>query len=658
MSLRELVEISNEVGIDPDFVLAGGGNTSFKTADALYIKGSGTTLAAITEAGFVRMNRKALAVIREKRYPEEPKVREAAVLADLMDAREKTETAKRPSVETSLHDLFPMAFVVHTHPARINGLTCSTAGRETARELYGDRVLWIDETPPGYVLAKAVENAMTEYHRNTGRHADMMLIQNHGLFVAADSVAGIREKTAWIMDRLKARIMREPDFTPADTDRDRAARIAPALRMMLMPEDGGPSLLTFISTVETARLTANRTAFTPVSSAFTPDHIVYCRHEALFVSRAEDMEAQYALLKEGIDGYRTRYGFAPKIIAVEGLGIYAWGRSWKEADIAAQLFMDAVRVSVYAESFGAIRFMADDMIRFILAWEVESYRASVALDTARRKRLDGKIVIVTGSAQGFGQGIAEAMMEEGACMVIADLNGELAEANAQALCAVYGKDAAMAVRVDVSSETDVDVMVRETVLRYGGLDVYVSNAGILKAGGLEEMSLSAFELITKINYTAYFLGARAASRPMKIQHRFRDLYFMDIIQVNSKSGLSGSNRNFAYAGGKFGGIGLTQSFALELVGDGIKVNSVCPGNFFDGPLWADPEKGLFVQYLRTGKVPGARTVEDVKRFYEEKVPMGRGCEVRDVARAIFYVIEQEYETGQAVPVTGGQNMLK
>jgi sorbitol-6-phosphate 2-dehydrogenase len=131
----------------------------------------------------------------------------------------------------------------------------------------------------------------------------------------------------------------------------------------------------------------------------------------------------------------------------------------------------------------------------------------------------------------------------------------------------------------------------------------------------------------------------------------------DIVQVNSKSGLVGSNRNGAYAGSKFGTIGLTQSFALELVDDRIKVNSVCPGNFFDGPLWSDPERGLFVQYLSSNKVPGAKTVEDVKRFYESKIPMNRGCYPSDVAKAIMYTVEQQYETGQAIPVTGGQVML-
>jgi NAD(P)-dependent dehydrogenase (short-subunit alcohol dehydrogenase family) len=171
------------------------------------------------------------------------------------------------------------------------------------------------------------------------------------------------------------------------------------------------------------------------------------------------------------------------------------------------------------------------------------------------------------------------------------------------------------------------------------------------------MTPETFELITKVNYSGYFLCAKYASAVMKTQNRYKPGYFTDIIQINSKSGLKGSNRNFAYSGGKFGGIGLTQSFALELMPSKIKVNAVCPGNFFDGPLWADPENGLFVQYLRTGKVPGAKTIDEVKHFYEAQVPAGRGCMPLDVMRAVYYIIEQEYETGQAVPVTGGQNML-
>jgi len=265
---------------------------------------------------------------------------------------------------------------------------------------------------------------------------------------------------------------------------------------------------------------------------------------------------------------------------------------------------------------------------------------------------------VTGSAQGFGRGIAEELASEGAVIAVADLNYEGACEVAEELCKKYGAGSAIGISANVGDEASVREMIFKTVCAYGGLDALVSNAGIVRAGSLDELTLANFELCTKINYTAFFLCSKYASKIMKVTGKYAPYKMADIIQINSKSGLSGSNKNFAYAGSKFGGIGLVQSFALELAPERIKVNAVCPGNFLDGPLWTDPVKGLFVQYLAAGKVPGAKTVGDVKKYYESKVPLNRGCQVKDVVRAILYIMEQEYETGQAIPVTGGQEMLR
>jgi sorbitol-6-phosphate 2-dehydrogenase len=272
-------------------------------------------------------------------------------------------------------------------------------------------------------------------------------------------------------------------------------------------------------------------------------------------------------------------------------------------------------------------------------------------------RVQDKTIIVTGGAQGFGGGIAELLYANGANVVIADLNEATGKEMVNILNTNKQSNQAFFVKVNVSDPSSVEEMITNTVKQFGGLDVIISNAGILRAGGLDEMTPESFALMTDVNYKGYFFCAKYASAIMKLQSHYRKDYFMDIIQINSKSGLKGSNRNFAYAGGKFGGIGLTQSFAMELMPNRIKVNSICPGNFYEGPLWSDPQKGLFVQYLNAGKVPGAKTLNDVKAFYDAQVPAGRGCRVLDVVRAIFYVIEQEYETGQAIPVTGGQNML-
>lgn len=267
-------------------------------------------------------------------------------------------------------------------------------------------------------------------------------------------------------------------------------------------------------------------------------------------------------------------------------------------------------------------------------------------------RLSGKIAVVTGSAQGFGLGIAKILYAEGAAVVIADMNIALAEKVAAEL-----GERAIAVEVNVTDEESVAAMIGATVERFGGLDLFVNNAGVVRSGPLGELEKRDFDFVTNVNYTAYFLCVKYASEIMKAEHEADPSWTGDIVEINSKSGLEGSKKNFAYAGSKFGGLGLTQSFALELCEYNIKVNAICPGNYLDGPLWTDPERGLFVQYLHAGKVPGAKTVDDVRAFYEAKVPMGRGCLPEDVACALMYAVEQKYETGQAIPVTGGQCML-
>ena len=294
---------------------------------------------------------------------------------------------------------------------------------------------------------------------------------------------------------------------------------------------------------------------------------------------------------------------------------------------------------------------ADVTLPVVVRMGEETYEVSAP---ARGEReISGRVALVTGGAQGFGAEIAKGLVEQGCFVYIADLNGD----GAAAKCAELGRDRTHPITVNVGDEDSVAALTAEVERTTGGLDLVISNAGIVRAGSVLEQDLAAFKLSTDINYVAFFLVTKHLGGLLARQRETAPGWLTDIIQINSKSGLVGSNKNAAYAGSKFGGIGLVQSFALELVEHGIKVNAVCPGNFYDGPLWSDPDKGLFVQYLNSGKVPGAKTVEDVKAFYEAKVPMRRGTTGIDVLRAIYYIVEQAYETGQAVPVTGGQVML-
>ena len=655
MSMQKLVDMSRRYGADPEFVLAGGGNTSFKTADTLFVKGSGSALATIREEQFVKLSRSALDAVMKKTYPADEKQREADVLADMMDARLKGEEAKRPSVECLLHNLFPQQFVLHVHPAAINGLTCSKNGRQTVSRLFPDAI-WVAPTKPGYILAALCRDELEAYRTKNGREADVLFLENHGVFFAAETVEAIDALVAKIMGDVGAQIGRKPDFSETQYDAAKAAAIAPAIRMLYSPE--GKAVVRFTANKELDAFLADRAAFAPLENAFTPDHIVYCKRKPLWIPFFETAAETVEVLRAEFDKYLSEVGVAPKVVCVQKLGVFVADTTVKNALTASEVFLDGVKIAVYAESFGGAQPLCDELALFIQNWEVESYRSKVSLSASGEGRLAGKISIITGAGQGFGKGIAECMAAEGAYTVIADMNAASAGEVAESLCEKYGKGASIAVSVNVSDEKAVENMVNAAVLAFGGLDILVNNAGIARAGGLEEMTKDTFELVTAVNYTAFFLCTKYCTRPMKLQHEIAPDYSADVICINSKSGLTGSNKNFAYAGSKFGGIGLTQSFALELAPYQIKVNSICPGNYLDGPLWSDPVRGLFVQYLNAGKVPGAKNVDDVRKYYMSKVPLGRGCLPSDVAKAVFYTVEQKYETGQAIPVTGGQEMLK
>lgn len=651
--IQQLIEISQFYGKQKDFVIAGGGNTSYKDENHLYIKASGHALAAIGEDGFAQLDRKALQMIASKSYSADVMERENQIKNDLLNARVFPEKGQRPSVETSLHDLIAYKFVVHTHSTKVNGLMCSVNAERLTNALFADSVVYVPYVDPGYILFKEVGSRITIWKARTGKEPKIILLQNHGIFVAADTIDEVRELYDQVIGKLDGAIGEISPVVSLPVD-PVVTKIVPAIRMML--SENGLKTLKVINNNYYERFLSSESEFRRIALPFIPDGIVYCNSSFIYAEFNGDVDALLNDLSEKIKTYTETQPKSPKVICIKGIGCILANDNAQAVATLEDVMMDTCLVSLYSEKFGGQSPMTPAQVQFIDTWEVEQYRSAVAMG-ATAGRVDRKIAIVTGGAQGFGAGIVEDLMANGANVVIADLNEELGKKFAESLNTGKGKNKAFFVKADVSNAASVENLVFQTVCEFGGLDIFISNAGILRAGSLEEMTPETFDLMTKVNYSAYFLCAKYASAVMKLQHKFKPDHFTDIIQINSKSGLKGSNKNFAYAGGKFGGIGLTQSFALELMPFKIKVNSVCPGNFYDGPLWADPGKGLFVQYLNAGKVPGAKTIDDVKRFYVAQVPAGRGCTPLDVMRAVYYIIEQEYETGQAVPVTGGQNML-
>jgi sorbitol-6-phosphate 2-dehydrogenase len=259
-------------------------------------------------------------------------------------------------------------------------------------------------------------------------------------------------------------------------------------------------------------------------------------------------------------------------------------------------------------------------------------------------RLEGRAAVVTGAGQGLGEALALRLAREGCDVLLADINGEKAEAAATAIAEETGRRTA-GIRTDVTDPGACAEMAQRAVGEFGRLDILIANAGILVAGDITEFDPAAWKRVLDVNLYGYFLCAQAAARVM-IPRKSGC-----IVQINSKSGKKGSFRNSAYASAKFGGIGLTQSIALDLAPHGIRVNAVCPGNLLDGTLWQD---SLYEQYARTQGL----TKEEVRAKYEGQVPLGRGATYDDVANVVVFLCSDEssYMTGQAVNVTGGQEM--
>jgi NAD(P)-dependent dehydrogenase (short-subunit alcohol dehydrogenase family) len=554
-----------------------------------------------------------------------------------------------------------------------NTVTCNQDGKALMTDLFGDEALWVPYTDPGLPLARTIHELREAHVARTGGPAPRITFMgDHGIIVSADTIAEIAGLNEHVMGTVKGALERAGVTVGSSgraaariaADEARAAElagvIAPTLRGLLSDEGGPLKLVTYDPAPAAAEYLESEDGRAAVlGGAMTPDQIVYSGSFPLLFDPPADVTTEDVpgRLETALQANVEAHGTKPIITVVPGLGIFSAGDSWKGVDTARDVYLDCLRVYEGADALGRVRALNDEERGFIEDWEVESYRKNAAALQGAQGRFAGKVALVTGAAQGFGLGIAQGLAREGGTVVLADLQAEQAAAEAAAIETECGSGRAWSVAMNVTDEDSVKAGVAQVVQRYGGVDLFVSNAGVLRAGGVTEQPVADFDFVTQVNYRGYFLGVRAVAPVLAAQHAARPDYQGDIVEINSKSGLVGSKRNFAYAGSKFGGVGLTQSFALELVEDGIKVNAVCPGNFYEGPLWSDPDNGLFVQYLREGKIPGAETIDDVRAAYEAKVPMGRGCTPADVVEAILYVVSQQYETGQALPVTGGQVML-
>ncbi|MEI8206329.1 MAG: class II aldolase/adducin family protein [Kiritimatiellales bacterium] len=357
--LKTIVELSHEFGT-ADYVKGGGGNTSVKTATTLWVKPSGTTLAGLTEKTFVAMNRAKINELYAVATPKQAAAREelvknlmaAAVVVPPADPPGRKNDAGRPSVEAPLHNVFEAKFVVHTHPCAVNGLTCAKNGAMACKELFSE-ALWVEYIDPGYTLCMEVRKRIETYKFAHGKEPALLVLKNHGIFIAADTATEISALYNRVMTALNTAY--------------KTAGIAQVLK--IDDELADPLIEAKIKTLfgADAAFVASSGMFSVAPGPITPDHLVY----------AKAFPFAGALTAETVAKYKARRGYAPKVILAGGR-VYGVGTSQKNADLALELAQDGALVMKLADAFGGIEYMTDAAREFIENWEVESYRQSQA----------------------------------------------------------------------------------------------------------------------------------------------------------------------------------------------------------------------------------------------------------------------------------------
>ena len=369
MSLENLVKMSNRYGGDEEFVLAGGGNTSFKEDGVLYVKGSGAQLSDIRAEQFVKLDIEKLLDMVEREYPADmsnSEIEEKA-LTDMMAARLPGEESKCPSIECVLHAMFPYNYVLHVHPPLINGLSCGIDGETICGKLFGDRAVWIDLTKPGFDLAQKCNRLFKAYTEKTGHFPHIVILQNHGIFVVANTVEEIDELMMIIVNKLKNNVHEIPRFEDIafTHDMDSLNKIKSTLKTLYSDET---AVTKFCTNKTVMQFVADTESFKPVSKPFSPDHIVNCKDEPLFIETGMDVETAF-------NAYTANKGYKPKIVAIQSVGFFALSENKKNAERAEALFRDAMKIATYAKSFGGVNPLDDEFTDFILNWEVEAYRS-------------------------------------------------------------------------------------------------------------------------------------------------------------------------------------------------------------------------------------------------------------------------------------------
>ncbi len=668
---ERLLYRSNLLGSDKRITNYGGGNTSAKVAmrdpltgqqvQVLWVKGSGGDVGSMKLDGFATLYMDKLMALRGLyRGPD---------LEDEMVGYLPHCTfglnPRAASIDTPLHAYVPHAHVDHMHPDAIIAIAAAANSRELTREVFGEAIGWLPWRRPGFELGLWLGQFCAENPQAKG-----VILESHGLFTWADTakdcydltLATIQTAMDWFAEQTRGKPVfggaRHMSLSPQDR-RAVAARLMPAIRGLVSGDhrmtghfDDSPAVLEFVNAAKLAPLAALGTS--------CPDHFLRTKIRPLVVGfdpARPDLDATLAGLPAAARAYRDGYaayydrcrrpGSPPLrdpnavVWLVPGAGMLTFARDRATARISGEFYVNAINVMRGADTVSTYRGLPEQEAFDIEYWLLEEAKLQ---RMPKPKALAGRIALVTGGAGGIGAAVAERMLAEGACVMLADIDGAAAEATRTALAARHGRDAVRAVAMDVTSEAQVAAAFAACAVEFGGIDILVSNAGIASSAPVEETTLALWNRNMDILSTGYFLVSREAFRTFRAQGIGGSVVF-----VASKNGLAASPNAAAYCTAKAAEIHLARCLALEGAEAGIRVNVVNPDAVLRGSrIWQGEWLDQRARTYGTDR-------EGLEEMYRQRSMLKRSVFPEDIAEGVYFFASElsAKSTGNILNVDAG-----
>jgi rhamnulose-1-phosphate aldolase/alcohol dehydrogenase len=665
--VEELVYRSNLIGSDRAVCNWGGGNTSMKTTEkdfrgrdieVMWVKGSGSDLATMKAENFTGLNLEDIRPLIER--DEMPDAEMVEYLTHCMiDSKHP-----RMSIETLLHAFLPFKHVDHTHPDAIISLCCADNGKEIAKEIYGDRFVWVPYVRPGFTLSKMIAEGV-----KNNPNAELVLMEKHGLVTWGETSEEAYSQTINIINEAESYIQNKQKQTEAFggqvyeslTEEERQnvlAAVMPVIRgavsdekKMILTYDDGEDVLQFVNS-------RNAGTLSQVGAA-CPDHLVHTKMKPLYIDwdpQNGTTEELIEKVKAGVEQFKAEYKeyfernknegdvmfeAAPRVTLIPGVGMVNSGKNITMANVSGALYHRAIAVMKGSTALGEFVSLSENESYNVEYWPLELYKLSLAPAEAEFSR---KVAFITGGAGGIGSATARRLVTEGAHVVLADLNLEGAEKVAAEINEQYKEQRAAAVKMDVTSEEQVQAAFAKAALTFGGVDSIVNNAGLATSSPFDETSLKEWNLNMNVLGTGYFLVAREAFKQMKQQSIGGNMVF-----VGSKNSVYAGKNASAYSAVKALETHLARCIAAEGGEFGIRVNSVLPdavlqGSAIWGSNWRNERAAAY------GIEP-----DQLEEHYRKRTTLLVNIYPSDIAESIAFFASSKADktTGCMITVDGG-----